>query len=104
MDRFFIGCAVSIFGIGVAIAKWLTGGAIVFSQTLPAETQQLDLFPLVKTILDYGLSGGILVGAYFLGRYLIDRIGDKIENKIESTEKEIQTNLNEIKSTINQWK
>ncbi|MDR1957852.1 MAG: hypothetical protein LBQ54_02210 [Planctomycetaceae bacterium] len=100
MEKMMLGIAISVYGGAAIVSRWLISheAALPLGQAGGIETG------FVQKILDYGLSGGILVGAYFIARYLIDRIGDRLETQIKTTETGIRSDITELKNTENEIK
>jgi hypothetical protein len=105
MTKFSLLCFVAIYGGAVFLAQWMTGLKLFASEEAarlhPLMAQSAaDGYSLAKLFLDYGLSGGILVGGYFLGRFVVERLGDRLENKVESTRIELKADIKEIKTEL----
>lgn len=97
MDKLFTGAAICVFGLTSWLAKTVAGHSELFAQSeIVRETDQLDILPVFKALADYGLSAGILVAGYFACCKLINRIGDRLEKKMDDNHDETKEMLNEI--------
>jgi hypothetical protein len=108
INKFSLICFIGIYGSAVFIVQWITGirifasSEVVRLQPLMAQTGT-DQYSFIKLFCDYGMSGGILVGAYFFGKYLVDRIGDRLEQKINESTTTITTAVDKVQKEVEKW-